>query len=84
MIDLDSVLLESFNEKYDTDDYELPLEYRFYRLRPDDRERLAEYLLAGLSYVQLQSVLLLRLVLVIWAIAQGRSRDAKTTEVLAI
>lgn len=75
MIDLDSVLLESFNDKYDSDDYELPrhmkvvqralerdvkrfandmrlyssdeellMELRFYRLRADDRERLARYL----------------------------------------
>lgn len=75
MIDVDSDLLDSFNDKYDSDDYELPrdtkvvqralerevkqhandmrlyfgddegpAEYRFYRLRTEDRERLAGYL----------------------------------------
>ncbi|MGB5164564.1 MAG: prolipoprotein diacylglyceryl transferase family protein [Woeseiaceae bacterium] len=44
----------------------------------------SEELLSGLSYVQLQSVLLLGLVITIWTIAQWRNRHAKITEVVAV
>ena len=74
MINIESDLLESFNDKYDSDDYELPrdikvvqraferevkrhaddmrlyssddevMELHFYRLRAEDRERLAGFL----------------------------------------
>lgn len=44
----------------------------------------SEDLLSGLSYVQLQAVLLLGLVITIWTIVQWRDRHTKITEVLAV